>query len=424
MLVLLPFAFLLAARARAGSRARHGPSELDDPRRERHMPRLHVGLRREDDPAEHGRAPARSPRRDGAHGRRRRGRPGPLHDGRDERGPGIRRALSRAEGRARPEAPRGANHPQPFPEQHPVGLAERGGLPALALPRAAPRARLARADRRGAPHRAPVASLGSRHAAGRRGRPLAGLALPRLRHRVGRPRRAAPLRPRGTRRRARAGRPRRLGQPPPQLHPGPRAPRGPEAHRRGVAPPLRGARPGLPVPRRPRPRHPRGPRPPERGRGRAVHGGDPRLERPAGAARAPRQRDARRLLPLDRRGGGEPLPARRCAATSATPGKPGRSRSPRSRPPRARRSARCSRPRPSPLSPAATPSPRPRASRGSAPSGAGRCSATTRGTARTTRTGRRTPRCAGAGPTSSSTPPATSAERAWAAAGLVDRTTP
>ena len=76
-----------------------------------------------------------------------------------------------------------------------------------------------------------------------------------------------------------------------------------------MAPPLRDARRGLPVPGRPRPRHPRGPRPPERGRGRAVHGGDPRLERPGGAARAPRQRDARRLLPLDRRGGGEPLAA-------------------------------------------------------------------------------------------------------------------
>ena len=108
----------------------------------------------------------------------------------------------------------------------------------------------------------------------------------------------------------RAGRPRRLGEPPPQLHPGARAPRGPEAHRRGVAPPLRGARRRLPVPGRSRPRHPRGPRPAERGRGRAVHGGDPRLERPAGARRAPRQRDARRLLPLDRRGGGEPRAAR------------------------------------------------------------------------------------------------------------------
>ena len=59
--------------------------------------------------------------------------------------------------------------------------------------------------------------------------------------------------------------------------------------------------------------------------------------------RAPRQRDARRLLPRDRRGRGEPLPCPCCAATSATPGKPGRSRSPPSRPPRARRSARCSR---------------------------------------------------------------------------------
>ena len=77
------------------------------------------------------------------------------------------------------------------------------------------------------------------------------------------------------------------------------------------------------------------------------------------------------------------------------------------RPPRARPSARCWRPRPSPCSPAATRSPRPRASRESAPSGAGRCSATTRGTGRTTRTGARTRRSAAAGRTSSSRPRAT-----------------
>ena len=304
-------------------------------------------------------------------------------------------------------AARGAGHAQPLPEQHPVGLAERGGLPALALPRAPPRARLARADRRGAPHRAAVASLGRGEPPGRGGRSLAGRALPRLRHGVGRPRRAAALRPRGTGRRPRAGRPRRLGEPPPQLRAGARAPRGPEAHRRGVAPPLRGARRRLPVPGRPRPGHPRGPRAPERGRGRAVHGGDPRLERPAGARRAPRQRDARRLLPLDRRGGGEPLPARSARRPRPLLGglaglarrardrrAPGGARDARGRGPRRARRRR-------------------RARRGHARAeGAGRVEL---GDARrprverrrTTRTGRRTRRCAGAGPTSSSTPPAT-----------------
>ena len=237
--------------------------------------------------------------------------PRPVHDGGHERGPGLPRALPGAEGRARQEASRGADHPQPVPEQHPLGLAERGGLPALALPRAPPRARLGRADRRGAPHGAAVAPLGRGHPPGRGGRALAGRALPRLRHRVGRPRRAAALRPRGTGRRAACAS---------SSTPGPAAatttPRGARSSRTRSA----SAPSGSPASRRSARPTRSGTSSPSAPTGTSGPQSAGEVERFAAAirdwnaqpapARAPRQRDARRLLPLDRRGGGQPLPAR------------------------------------------------------------------------------------------------------------------
>ena len=208
------------------------PAGLGRPRRERHLRRHHLGLRPAADPPEHGRARSLAPRR---------------HDAARTPSPSGTATGTRWPSRTRPSRSSSTTPPaatswsrrlregritlSPFLDNTLWGCQSEEGLPPVALPRPPPRARVGHPDRRGAPLGAALASLGCRQPAGRGRRALAGRALLDYDSEWGSLDVPPAVRPRGARRRGGPRGSRRVGEPPPQLHPGARAPRGPEAHR-------------------------------------------------------------------------------------------------------------------------------------------------------------------------------------------------